>query len=389
MQVLLDKLELPTSSFSCGPGQGLDSVRNTPLHATHFERSHRANDVVDMYRETTEMLRTLLNIPADHTVLFFPGGATAAMDSVLWSLARQHISGVEMGAFSHLFCQTLAARVPDIKRHFVTAGADFIPRELPDTNTSLVLLTPNETSTGVQLPDDYLLEVWHTRGENTLVVWDATSCAGGRNLPSGAYDVLLFGLQKCFGAGGGTCCMVLSPQAVARAKQNTRAVPYLLDLNNALAYADKFQTLNTPSTINIWMTHEACAWMLAHGGLAAMDKLCRQHADYLVHWAQKSPYFKPLISDEKYRSFTTLTLAITHPQITGAQIARALLETGRPNLADGLKKYRTVAQESLRIACFPFVDSEGVEQYQKLTAVLDEIARQIGNTPEIISNTHN
>ncbi len=377
MQVSLDKLELPTSSFSCGPGQGLDRVRNTPLYATYFERSHRADDVVDMYRETTQMLRTLLNIPADYTVLFFPGGATAAMDSVLWSLATDTVCGVDMGAFSHLFCQTLAARVPGIKRHFVTAGADFIPRELPDPNASLVLLTPNETSTGVQLPDDYLVNVWKAHGKDTLVVWDTTSCAGGRNLPAGAYDVFLFGLQKCFGAGGGTCCMVLSPRAVVRAKQNARAVPYLLDLKNALAYADKFQTLNTPSTINIWMTHEACAWMLAHGGLSAMDKLCRQHADYLVNWAQKSSYFKPLITDEVYRSFTTLTLAITHPQVTGAQIARALFETGRPNLADGLKKYRTITQESIRVACFPFVDSEGIEQYKKLTAVLDEIARQI------------
>ncbi|MBP5616725.1 MAG: hypothetical protein J6X06_02900, partial [Elusimicrobiaceae bacterium] len=222
----------------------------------------------------------------------------------------------------------------------------------------------------------YLQAIWQQRGKDSLVVWDTTSCAGGRNLPQGAYDVMLLGLQKCLGAGGGTCAIALSPRAMERAKHPVRSIPFFLDLQNALFYTDKFQTLNTPSTINIWMANEACKWMLAHGGLEAMDKLCRQHADYLVRWAEHSPYFKPLISDEKYRSFTTLTLATTHPAVTGEKIAKALRETGRQNLADGLKKYRTVAQDSIRVACFPFVDTQGVEQYKKLTALLDELARQ-------------
>ncbi len=380
MTVSLKHLDLPTSSFSCGPGQGLASVRNTPLHKTRFERSHRAPDMSfdGLYKEATQNLRALLNIPADYTILFFPGGATAAMDCAIWSLCQNSVSGVDIGAFSHLFCETLTARLePGVKRSWVQAAPHFLPQGLPDPTASLILLTPNETSTGVQLPDDYLLEIWNKRGKNTLVVWDTTSCAGGRNLPPGAYDVQLFGLQKCLGAGGGTCCMILSPRAVERAQHPARRVPFLLDLQNALSYTDKFQTLNTPSTINIWMANEACKWMLAHGGLEAMDKLCRAHADYLVNWAKKSPYFAPLISDNKYRSYTTLTLALTHPKLTGSNIARALLETGKPNLADGLKKYRTVAQQSIRIACFPFVDTDGVEQYKKLSAVLDEIARQL------------
>ena len=171
--------------------------------------------------------------------------------------------------------------------------------------------------------------------------------------------------------------MVLSPRAVARAQNPIRPLPYFLDLKNALTYTDKFQTLNTPSTINIWMANEACKYMLAHGGLDAMDKLCRQHADYLLRWTQTSHWIKPLISHEKYRSFTTLTMAITDPHITGEKIAEMLLQTGSPNLADGLKKYRSVKENSLRIACFPFVDTEGVEQYQKLTNVLDRIAQQL------------
>ena len=370
--------ELPTSSFSCGPGQGLLSVRNAHLYETFFERSHRAADVTfnGLYKQCTENLRQLLCVPVNYTLLFFPGGATAAMDAVLWSLAQDTISGVDLGAFSHLWCDELTERLPNATRKLVTADKNFLPTGLPDTSASLILLTPNETSTGVQLTDEYLQTVWNTRGKNTIVAWDTTSCAAGRNLPADTYDVMLFGLQKCLGAGGGTCCVVLSPRAVERAQQHSRQIPYFLDLKNALTYTDKFQTLNTPSTINIWMANEACKWMLAHGGISAMDKLCRAHADYLVNWAQQSTWIRPLIADDTHRSFTTLTLEITNPHVSGEKIAEVLRATGKQNLMDGLKKYRTVAQNSLRIACFPFVDTEGVEQYKKLTAVLDKIAQQ-------------
>ena len=77
------------------------------------------------------------------------------------------------------------------------------------------------------------------------------------------------------------------------------------------------------------------------------------------------------------RSFTTLTLEITDPDIKDADISAALINTGLTNLADGLKKYSSVKQNSLRISCFPFVDVHGVEEYKKLTAAVDEIVRQL------------
>ena len=105
----------------------------------------------------------------------------------------------------------------------------------------------------------------------------------------------------------------------------------------------------------------------------------RQHADYLVAWAEQTDWVRPLIAQKEYRSFTTLTLEITHPAIKDTSINNALAATGLKNLQDGLKKYRTVEKNSLRVACFPFVDTKGVEEYKKLTATLDEIARQLKN----------
>lgn len=383
MHIQLDSAKLPTVTFACGPGQGHPSLRQTPLYQTLFERSHRAPDISThgLYKEAAENLRTLLMLPPDYTVLFFLGGATAAMDAVIWNLTKDSLSGLAFGAFSRRWTHDIAARLESSVRRAICEAAEteYFPRQKPDYNASLVVLTPNETSTGVQIPDAYLSDAWAARGKDTLIAWDTTSCAGGRVLPAGQFDVMLFSLQKCFGAGGGTAALVLSPAAQERLKETAtyRTVPFSLDLAQALRHAQYAQTANTPSTVNIWLCNEACKWMLANGGLPAMENLCKQHADYLLTWAAQTDYLAPLIKEEKFRSFTTLTLEVTDPRLRDAAISAALINTGLGNLADGLKKYTTVKQNSLRISCFPFVDVNGVEEYKKLAAAVDEIVRQL------------
>lgn len=379
---------LPSSTFTCGPSQGHPVIRQTPLYKTMFERSHRAKDISTdgLYKSAESNLRRLLGLPADYTVIFFMGGATPALDAVAWSLTTNSISGLSFGAFSKMWCKKIAPCLEDsvIKNFKEPAEGTFFPQEKPDFNASLVILTPNETSTGTQIPDTYLEEAWKHKGAETLIAWDCTSCAGGRMLPKDKFDVMVFSMQKCFGVGGGSSVIILSPKAVARIPEakKYRRIPYSLDLTEAVEKAQtKCQTVNTPSTTNIWMFNQACQWMNDNGGLSAMDALCRQHADYLLKWAAGTNYLKPLITDEAYRSNTTLTLEITDPSLKDADISAALKATGLPNLTDGIKKYSTVKQNSLRIACFPFVDINGVGEYEKLTKAVDYIVENLRANP--------
>lgn len=380
---------LPSSTFACGPSQGHPRVRQTPLCDTMFERSHRAKDVSTdgLYKEASDNLKRLLSLPQDYTVIFFLGGATPALEAVMWNLVTDSVSGLSFGAFSKLWCKKIADRLePAVKKDFKEpAEGSFFPQQKPDFNASLVVLTPNETSMGVQIPDEYLKEAWRQKGPDTLIAWDCTSCAGGRDLPQGVFDVMVFSMQKCFGAAGGSSVIVLSPAAVKRLEETSqyRTVPYSLDLKEAVQKArEKCQTVNTPSTPNIWMLNQACRWMNEHGGLKAMDALCRRHAQYLLDFAAKTDYLAPLIKDEAYRSYTTLTLEVTDPALKDADISAALKATGLPNLADGIKKYSAVKQNSLRVGCFPFIDVNGTEQYEKLCKAVDYIVAELRKKPE-------
>ena len=370
---------LPNSTFTCGPSQALKSVENTPLVKTFFERSHRSPSVAQegLYRQTTLNIKKLFNLSDDYTILFFPGGATAAMDGVVWTLTNKSISGLAFGSFSKRWIKDTNF-LDGIKKTFIAFDYKKENYKELDFKASLILLTLNETSHGIRLPERVLKDIYTKKSKDTLVAWDATSWAG-MNQVKPYFDIMLFSTQKAFGAGGGTCVLIMNKKAIARAEkmQKAKKIPFFLNLNNALRFAPLYQTLNTPSTINIWMLNEAAKYMLKHGGLKKMQELTRAHAKVLLDYAKKSNWLTPMIERKEFRSPETLTLKITDDKIKDTLVNKALKETKKVNLADGVKKFSSIEENSLRIACFPFIDTKGTKEFEKLTKTLDFIAKHL------------
>jgi len=383
MDIKIPSEILPDVTFGCGPAQGHPVARNTKLSDTSFERSHRAGDMTEkgLYKEASDNLRSVMKIPSDYTVFFYHGGATTALDAIYWNLATDSVSGMVLGAFSKMWCKSMVDNSGDnIKKTILSPKeGQWIPDGELDYNASLLLLTPNETSTGIMLSNKFLEDAWAKKGPNTLIAWDCTSCAGGRNLPADKYDALTFSLQKCFGAAGGTSVIILSPRAVARIDEaeKARKIPYSLRLKECVEKSKKYQTLNTPSTTNIWLLNETCKWLKSIGGVEKADALCRAHAKTLFDFAAKTDYLKPMIEDENYRSYMTATFKITDPKIVDSELNSAVKKSGKANLKDGIGKYSSVKENALRIACFPYCDVNGTEQFVKLTKTIDFIVKEM------------
>lgn len=375
----IQKNILPSSTFACGPSQALKKVENTPLVKTSFERSHRSPNLTQkgLYRQTTLNIKKLFKLNDDYTIMFFPGGATAAMDAVVWSLTKKSISGLVFGSFSKRWIKDTNF-LDGIKRTFVTFDYKKENYKELDFKASLILLTLNETSHGICLPKEMLKDIYQRKSKDTLIAWDATSWAG-MNQVKPYFDIMLFSTQKAFGAGGGTCVLIMNKKAIKRAQemQKIKKIPFFLNLNNALHFAPLYQTLNTPSTINIWMLNEGVKYMLKHGGLKKMEALTKAHAKVLLDYVKKSNWLCPFVENPKFRSCETLTLKITDEKIKDTLVNKALAQTKKRNLLDGVKKFSSISENSLRIACFPFIDIKGTKEFEKLTKTLDYIAKHL------------
>jgi phosphoserine aminotransferase len=376
---------LPDSTFACGPSQGHPDIRRTPICDTLFERSHRAPDIAaeGIFAEATANIKKLLRVPDDYMLIFFMGGATPALDAAMWNLATDSVSGYCFGAFSNLWGKKIAPQIPDVTLDIadLKEGEKF-PTATINTDASFVFLTPNETSSGVIVPNNMLTDIYSHASDDSLVAWDCTSCAGGRLLPRDSYDVMIFSLQKSFGCPGGTGVMILSPKAIARAEKaaEIRNIPHSLQLSGEKKAIDRAQsacqTANTPSNSSIWMANEAAKIMLEAGGLEAMDALVMQHAKVIWDWVENTDYVTPYMENLKFRSDITVTLTVD-PSIEAMDISKALIATGKPNLQDGVKKYSGLKGNAIRIGCFPFVDFNGTEQFEKLTKVIDYIVENM------------
>jgi phosphoserine aminotransferase len=223
-------------------------------------------------------------------------------------------------------------------------------------------LTHNETSTGVAMP------VRRVPGadQDSLVLVDATSGAGGLPVRAAEFDVYYFAPQKGLGSDGGLWIALMSPAAVERVHQiaaTGRFVPDFLSLRIALDNAAKNQTYNTPALATLFLMAEQVEWLLGNGGLGWATSRTAQSAAILYTWAEKAAFADPFVADPAQRSQVVGTIDVTGG-LSAADIAASL----RANGIVDTEPYRGLDRNQLRIGMFPSVDPADVEA---LTACID------------------
>jgi predicted phosphoserine aminotransferase len=228
----------------------------------------------------------------------------------------------------------------------------------------LLLLTHNETSTGVAMP----IRRVPGAGRDALVIVDATSGAGGLPVDVAETDVYYFAPQKCFGSDGGLWIALMSPAALERAATiaaSGRYIPEFLSLRVAIDNSAKQQTYNTPSVATLLLLAGQLDWMLAQGGLDWAVARTADSSSRLYTWAEKVPYATPFVTDPAQRSQVVGTIDFAE-SVDAAKVAAAL----RANGIVDTEPYRKLGRNQLRIAMFPAVDPADVEA---LTACVDYI----------------
>jgi len=229
-----------------------------------MEMSHRGADFGSIATKAEADLRALLGIPADYRVLFLQGGALAQnaivplnllppdgvadyVDTGHW--ARKSIA--EAGKYGRI---NVAASSADAQYTYVPPQASWrLTRE-----ASYVHVTTNETIGGVEygfIPD----------AGGVPLVADASSHLLSRPLDVARFGVIYAGAQKNIGPAGLTLVIVRA-DLTGRAR---RECPSVFD------YAVQAQTgsmFNTPATFGIYLAGLTFEWLLAQGGLAAIER---------------------------------------------------------------------------------------------------------------------
>ncbi len=366
--VVPDQILPADGRFGAGPSKvpaaALDALAatGTSLMGT----SHRQAPVRGTVGRVREGLGHLFSLPDGYEVVLGNGGATAFWDIATFGLIREKSQHLTFGEFSAKFARA-AAEAPFLADPTVIASEPgSLPVSTAEEGVDAYAWAHNETSTAVMAP------VQRVTDDDSLVLVDATSGAGGLPVDLSQVDAYYFAPQKSFASDGGLWIALMSPAALERAASiaaGDRWIPAFFDLTTAIDNSAKNQTYNTPSVATLFLMAEQLDWMNGEGGLDAMVKRTTASSDALYGWAERTSYTTPYVAEPAHRSLVIGTIDFDE-----SISADAVAATLRANGIVDTEPYRKLGRNQLRIAMYPAIEPADV---QALTECIDFVVEQL------------
>lgn len=227
-----------------------------------MEMSHRGKEFTSILVKTEADLRTLLNVPDNYKVLFLQGGAIAENAMIPLNLLNGKAADYAItGGWSKRSVEDASAYgkinvVTSTEATHYTDVPAFADWQLNKDAAYLHICT-NETMSGVEF--DGLPEAG-----NVPIVADMSSHILSRVIDVSQYGVIYGGAQKNIGPAG-LCIVIVREDLLDRASPLTPAV------FNWKTQAENQSMINTPPTYSIYIAGLVFEWLLAQGGVPAIE----------------------------------------------------------------------------------------------------------------------
>jgi aspartate aminotransferase-like enzyme len=214
---------------------------------------HRGTEFAELLKETSAGLAELIGTAGD-VVLLTGSGSGALEAAVVNTLSPgDRVLSVNIGSFGDRFAKIAAAFGADVDTLAFEWGTTAEPAALRDRLVSgepyrAVLVTHNETSTGVANPMRELAEVVRAAPGDPLLLVDGISGLGAMPFEMDAWgvDLVVSASQKAWMASPGIAIAALGERAVA-AGETARMPRFYWDFAEARSWAAKGQTPWTPA----------------------------------------------------------------------------------------------------------------------------------------------
>lgn len=231
--------------------------------------NHRGPEFAALLAETTAGVQRAFKTTND--VLFFPGSGTGGLEAAVVNVFSpgDPVLAITVGAFGERWCEIAKAfgiAVEQMKLEWGTAADPAMVARRLEQGPPVrgVLVTHNETSTGVTNPVGELAPVVHRSGALLLV--DAVSSMGAIPFDTDGWgvDVAITGSQKAWMIPPGMTMLSVSERAW-RANAQARLPRSYWDFRAARAFQKQGQTPYTPAITLMYGLREALRLMDREG----------------------------------------------------------------------------------------------------------------------------
>jgi phosphoserine aminotransferase len=321
-----------------------------------MEMSHRGPEFIGIHAQAEALLRKLLAVPPNYKVLFLQGGAIGQNAFVPMNLLRgkRGADYVDTGEWSKKSIKEARkyTRV-DIAASSEDAQFTYVPPQSSwrlDRDAAYVHVCTNETIGGVEYQ-------WTPDTGAVPLVADMSSHLMSRVIDVARYGVIYGGAQKNIGPAGLTLVIV-------RDDLLDRALPITPSAFHWQEQAASESMLNTPPTYAIYIAGLVFEWLLAQGGVPAIEQRNIAKARLLYDCLDASDFYvSPVRKEDRSRMNVPFKL---RDESLDAAFLKGAAERGMVQL----KGHRAVG--GMRASIYNAMPVEGV---QALVAYLREFER--------------
>ena len=317
-----------------------------------IEDSHRGKNFVEVHTEAVDLIRELLQIPEDFSILLVQGGATLQFAmTALNALAKTQKAGfVLSGHWAKLAWRdtklygNVYSTWDGVEENYTRMpGADELNIE---DDTRYLHVTTNETIGGVRLHD------WPD--VSVPLVCDMSSDYFSRSIPWELVDIAYGGAQKNLGPSG--VALVIVRNTVL--ESSPRELPKYLDYR---VHAKSSSLFNTPPVFSIYVSGKVLKYYKRNGGVEQYRKISIEKSNHLYNAIDRSGGFYDCPISGASRSRMNVVFRVATEELQAKFLAQAENE-GFVNL----KGHRSVG--GMRASLYNSMPMEGA---QKLAEFMD------------------
>ena len=299
---------------------------------------HRGPEFAAILAEITAGAKRVFKTSND--LLLLTSSGTGGLESAVANLVSpgDEVVAAVCGNFGERFAALAAAYGADVVRLEFEWGQPVDPKDLEAVlerhpKAKVVLLTHNETSTGLTNPLEALARVAHQAGR--IVVVDGVSSISSIAIDTDGWgiDVAVSGSQKGWMAPPGLALVSVSDRAWAQ-QQKARSPRFYFDWKEAKVWAEKGMTPFTPAVAVVFALQEGLH-MIEEEGLSAVYERHERLARGTQAGLQALGF--QLYAQEGYRS-NTVTSALPPAGLDVAALRTALNDKYGVVIAGGQAK---------------------------------------------------
>ena len=252
-----------------------------------IEISHRSKPFVDVMNNAKDLVRELLNVPKDYSILFLQGGASLEFLMVPFNLMK--LNGNASYLNTGVWSKKAIKEAEDFGKVSIIGDSsdknfNYIPKtyKIPN-NIDYFHCTSNNTIYGTQIKNFPICK--------THLVCDMSSDIFSRKIDVSKFGLIYAGAQKNMGPAG-TTLVIVKNEILGKTNRN---IPTML---NYQTHIDSESMFNTPPVFPIYVSMLTLKWIKEQGGVSVIEKRNIKKSELLYSEIDRNSLFTGTASFE-------------------------------------------------------------------------------------------